>query len=472
MVSSDRRAALSAAAVPFCLWFGYVALEAVFGRRLAGAALARQALMVPACGLLSFLAWRLGRVGDKPFPLPAFAAATAAATALEQAIKAAVAAGPRARLPLPGGWLAFVPTLNTHGAWLASRWDLSLPMVGLAAVNVLSIPILMYSYLRMRETVSRTPAAHAAFVFLMAGAVCSLLDKLLCGGSLDYIAVLPLFVCDLKDIYLCVGVCLAAAEYLRTRGGPDRSLTLYGLRRKVPCGRSPRPMKRSEINAIMEDAVRFLDRMGFRLPPFASWKPDDWKGKGEECREIARSALGWDITDFGGGDFARQGLFLFTIRNGVPAGPSGEGGKTYAEKIMIVREEQVTPTHFHFSKMEDIINRGGGELVVQLWNSTPEERLAGTPVEVSLDGVRTAVKAGGTVSLRPGESICLPPRLYHKFWGARGKGTVLVGEVSRVNDDNADNRFLDPVGRFPRIQEDEAPLHLLCGDYGTYYRFA
>jgi D-lyxose ketol-isomerase len=231
-------------------------------------------------------------------------------------------------------------------------------------------------------------------------------------------------------------------------------------------------MRRSEINSIMGDAVRFLDRMSFRLPPFASWTPEDWKGKGEECREIASQQLGWDITDFGSGEFARVGLFLFTIRNGTPADLSKEDGKTYAEKIMIVREEQVTPTHFHFRKMEDIINRGGGELVVRLWNSTPEEKPAETPVTVSLDGVRTVVKAGDTVTLRPGESICLPPRLYHRFWGSRGKGTVLVGEVSRVNDDRSDNRFFDPVGRFPQILEDEAPRHLLCCDYGKYYRFA
>jgi D-lyxose ketol-isomerase len=47
---------------------------------------------------------------------------------------------------------------------------------------------------------------------------------------------------------------------------------------------------------------------------------------------------------------------------------------------------------------------------------------------------------------------------------------VLVGEVSLVNDDNIDNRFFDPVGRFPAIEEDEPPLYLLCNDYSRYYR--
>ena len=117
-------------------------------------------------------------------------------------------------------------------------------------------------------------------------------------------------------------------------------------------------MKRSEINRIMRESEQFLDRMRFLLPPFASWSPEDWSRKGPECREIVANQLGWDITDFGGGNFARLGLFLFTIRNGSFAELSKPTGKWYAEKILIVQPEQITPTHFHFQKMEDIINRG------------------------------------------------------------------------------------------------------------------
>jgi D-lyxose ketol-isomerase len=175
--------------------------------------------------------------------------------------------------------------------------------------------------------------------------------------------------------------------------------------------------------------------------------------------------LGWDITDFGSANFPRCGLTLFTIRNGNLA--RGDK-KTYAEKIMIVREEQETPTHFHWSKMEDIINRGGGNLVLQLWASTPGEELSKDAFRVQVDGVTRQLNAGESVVLAPGESICLEQGLYHRFFGERGKGTVLVGEVSAVNDDNTDNRFLVPAGRFPAIEEDEAPLHLLVNDYARY----
>jgi D-lyxose ketol-isomerase len=229
-------------------------------------------------------------------------------------------------------------------------------------------------------------------------------------------------------------------------------------------------MKRSEINAIMREADAFISAKGHYLPPFAYWTPKDWSTKGEEAREIVENGLGWDITDFGSGDFERRGLFLFTLRNGHPQNWQTLQGKLYAEKIMIVGVDQVTPMHFHWNKSEDIINRGGGKLVIQLYNVTDDDRLADTDVVVSTDGVRRVVRAGGSVVLDPGESITLPTRLYHKFWGTKER--VLVGEVSMVNDDNADNRFYESVGRFPEIEEDEVPLYLLTTDYARHYRSA
>ncbi len=222
-------------------------------------------------------------------------------------------------------------------------------------------------------------------------------------------------------------------------------------------------MKRSEVNALMREAIRFIRAHKFMLPSFAFWTPAQWKEKGHEADEIRDCRLGWDITDFGLGRFHRFGLILFTIRNGRPA--DRRYPKCYAEKLMIVEERQLTPMHFHWGKAEDIIVRGGGNLVIQLFNSTPREGLARTPLTVSLDGVRRTLKAGSKVTLTPGESICLPRRLYHKFWAEPGKGKVLVGEVSAVNDDQKDNRFYEPIGRFPTIEEDQAPLHLLCSEY-------
>jgi D-lyxose ketol-isomerase len=226
-------------------------------------------------------------------------------------------------------------------------------------------------------------------------------------------------------------------------------------------------VKRSEINGIMRGAALFVRKRGFYLPPFAYWNPAEWKRKGEEAREIVERQLGWDITDFGGGQFNSLGLFLFTIRNGSQDELREKRGKLYCEKLMIVGVDQVTPTHFHWNKVEDIINRGGGKLVVQLYNATDQEELAHTPVTVSVDGVSRQVNAGATVVLAPGESITLRTRVYHKFWGTEER--VLVGEISLVNDDCHDNRFHQAVMRFPAIEEDEEPVHLLVSDYPKYY---
>lgn len=223
-------------------------------------------------------------------------------------------------------------------------------------------------------------------------------------------------------------------------------------------------MKRSEINQLIRDAEVFFEQMNFKLPPWSRWAPEEWKGKYENCFEIVDNMLGWDITDFGSGDFYKCGLFLFTLRNG----NLKKDKKPYAEKIMIVEENQETPLHFHWSKMEDIINRGGGNLVLELYASDVKDALSDAEFDIHIDGIQHHLKAGARVILKPGESICLKQRIYHRFYGEPGKGKVLVGEVSAVNDDTVDNRFFDPVGRFPAIEEDEKPVHLLVSDYKNF----
>jgi D-lyxose ketol-isomerase len=216
-------------------------------------------------------------------------------------------------------------------------------------------------------------------------------------------------------------------------------------------------MKRSEINHILAHAVAFFRRYQFLLPPWAEWSPAQWARTGTEAGEVRAKRLGWDITDFGSGDFARIGLVLFTVRNG-DSGP--DASRNYCEKIMIAGVGQVTPCHFHRTKTEDIINRGGGDLSVTLWRSDAAgQRLDGN-FTVQCDGFTRTVTAGLPLLLHPGESITLEPGIYHTFHGIGEP--VLIGEVSKTNDDRSDNFFYKPAGRFPAIEED-APAHYpLC----------
>lgn len=224
-------------------------------------------------------------------------------------------------------------------------------------------------------------------------------------------------------------------------------------------------MKRSAVNEIIRQADAFIGSHGFRLPPFAHWSPEALRAHAAAASAPIRDLrLGWDITDYGQGRFDELGLFLFTLRNGTPANVAAGRGVLYAEKIMISGQDQISPLHRHDMKTEDIINRGGGTLVLELYaaagDGTVDDR---AEVRVLTDGVERMLPAGGHLALSPGQSVTLEPNVWHAFWGEGAR--VLIGEVSNVNDDLSDNIFADPIGRFSRIEEDEPPLHLLVSDY-------
>jgi len=211
--------------------------------------------------------------------------------------------------------------------------------------------------------------------------------------------------------------------------------------------------------------MRFFRERGFLLPPFAFFKRDDWLAQRDEAREILDLALGWDVTSFGTDDFANTGLLLFTLRNGLL--DSDRYPKPYAEKIMMVLEGQVTPCHFHWHKREDIINRGGGNLAMEVWQADRSDRLTEETFEMSVDGLARSFAPGDRLVLEPGQSVCFEPYVAHRFYGEPGTGPVMVGEVSMVNDDANDNCFVDGQPRFDEIEEDEPIEYFLASDYKT-----
>lgn len=213
-----------------------------------------------------------------------------------------------------------------------------------------------------------------------------------------------------------------------------------------------------------------IRRHAFSLPPFAYWTPDAFRTRVTEARagRIVEARMGWDITDYGQGDFDTLGLVLFTLRNGRLSDLKRGRGMVYAEKLLISREHQLSPMHTHVVKSEDIINRGGAILVVELYGSDEEGNFDGDRGGVVLcDGIERPFKAGEKLRFAPGESVTLMPGDWHAFW-AEG-GSVLIGEVSTVNDDVTDNIFRDPIGRFSEIDEDVAPTHLLVSDYDRWF---
>lgn len=225
-------------------------------------------------------------------------------------------------------------------------------------------------------------------------------------------------------------------------------------------------MKRSEINQYINHAKQMLEKNNITLPAFGYWEIDQWKAKQGSLDNLIKSMLGWDVTDFGSGDFLNTGSVLFTVRNGCL--DDKNIGTPYAEKYIFQRHEteQQIPFHFHRTKTEDIINRGGGVLMLELYNSTSDDKIdTVSQVKVKMDGIYHTFAPGEVVEVEKGCSITLVPGLYHRFWAKKDAGDLIVGEVSSINDDNADNIFLDPKERFVLVDEDEAIIHPLCNEY-------
>jgi len=218
-------------------------------------------------------------------------------------------------------------------------------------------------------------------------------------------------------------------------------------------------VKRSEVNRVIAaSAAAFADRSIY-LPPFASWSPAEWARRGSDVLEILEAGLGWDVVEWKPGRFDEHGLVLLTLRN--VAHPDARGRTDgYAEKLLHIRRDQQTPIHCHLQKMEDIINRGGGRLIVEL---LADPDVPGKPWALVNGRTVRAVTDREVIVLTPGESITLIPGVRHAFHASGDD--VVAGEVSTYNDDRVDNHFVEPIERFPDLEEDTDPARLIVADY-------
>jgi len=226
-------------------------------------------------------------------------------------------------------------------------------------------------------------------------------------------------------------------------------------------------MKRSEINRAIRAAEALMADMRVTLPPFCRFTPQDWLVKGSEYDEVRACLLGWHVTDFSSGDFARTGLVSVSLRGGAP-GNRKKDGRLYTEKLLCLQPGQSTPLHYHEAKTEDLVNRCGGVLRIRVFNVRPD----GAPDEASdvlvhMDGRSCLVRAGSAVSLRPGMGLSIRPRVAHALDTDKFGGAVLIGEISQFNDDRTDNFFIPPLPGDPNApaEEDEPPYRLLSREY-------
>lgn len=104
-------------------------------------------------------------------------------------------------------------------------------------------------------------------------------------------------------------------------------------------------MKRSEINKALKELEAMCAKEHCYLPPFCHFTPEQWQHIGHDYDEVRDCMLGWDITDYGLGDFDKVGFSLITIRNGNRKMPE-KYPKVYAEESAVPERGPVFPQPF------------------------------------------------------------------------------------------------------------------------------
>lgn len=102
--------------------------------------------------------------------------------------------------------LSFHPIINTKGSWLNARFDFGLGFNFLIIINAIALFFFVEIYRYIKSHGKKSFWADLTFIFIVCGALCSLIDKVFYGGSLDFIGISNLFIADIKDIYINLGI--------------------------------------------------------------------------------------------------------------------------------------------------------------------------------------------------------------------------------------------------------------------------
>lgn len=106
-------------------------------------------------------------------------------------------------------WFGFKPYLNTTQLSIFNNeLNLNVSLQVLIILNILLIPIILLTFKWLNVGDKYKRISNASEILLLAGSICSLIDKIFWGGSLDYLYVRKLFIFDLKDIYLFSSLCV------------------------------------------------------------------------------------------------------------------------------------------------------------------------------------------------------------------------------------------------------------------------
>lgn len=99
--------------------------------------------------------------------------------------------------------IGFEPIINTKYSYINSLGNLGIGLTAHIITVLIAMLISIIIYLFINETYMNL-FEESIFIFLFSGSFCSLIDKIIWGGSLDYILVEGFFTFDLKDVYISI----------------------------------------------------------------------------------------------------------------------------------------------------------------------------------------------------------------------------------------------------------------------------
>ncbi|GAB6168557.1 hypothetical protein JCM1393_10170 [Clostridium carnis] len=117
-------------------------------------------------------------------------------------------------------FLSFSPIINTDGSWLNARFDFGVGFPILIIINTIALVLFLELYRYYLHNGNKSFWGDMCFLFITSGALCSLIDKVFYGGSLDFIGISDLFIADIKDVYINLGIlffimCIYKNDYLK-----------------------------------------------------------------------------------------------------------------------------------------------------------------------------------------------------------------------------------------------------------------
>ncbi|SHK82757.1 signal peptidase II [Clostridium cavendishii DSM 21758] len=103
-------------------------------------------------------------------------------------------------------FISFSPIINSQGSWLNARFSAGVSFTALIVLNIIAIFLFIEGYRYYIFNNHKDFWSDMCFIFIISGCLCSLIDKIFYGGSLDFIGIGSLFIADFKDIYINLAI--------------------------------------------------------------------------------------------------------------------------------------------------------------------------------------------------------------------------------------------------------------------------